>query len=102
MIFGSVAYLGSFNRKSAVSTAGTFTFTVSSPPSISLVTDKSPFVFSTFDANVACKIQQHKLFMYIHKNNLWNPVSSVEIQTYTFSSSKYLVIKDLLYESWKY
>lgn len=81
MIFGSVAYLGSFNRKSAVSTAGTFTFTVSSPPSISLVTVKSPFVFSTFDANVACKIQQHKTIHVhtVHKNNLWNPVSSVEL-----------------------
>lgn len=59
IILGSVAYLGSFNRKSEVSTAGTFTFIVSSPPSISLVTDKSPFDFSILDAKVACGYDKH-------------------------------------------
>lgn len=53
IIFGKVAYLGSFNRKSAVKTAGNLTLIVSKPPSISLTTVKSPLFFSTLDANVA-------------------------------------------------
>ena len=38
IIFGSVAYLGSFSLKSAVTTAGNDILIVSNPPSISLVT----------------------------------------------------------------
>ena len=54
MILGSVAYRGSFNRRSAVTIAGSLTLTVSNPPSISLVTARFPLDFSIFDANVAC------------------------------------------------
>jgi len=53
MIFGNVAYRGSFRRRSVVITAGSLTRTVSKPPSISRVTVKPSSVFSNMDANVA-------------------------------------------------
>jgi hypothetical protein len=46
IMFGSVAYLGSLSLKSALTTAGNFTFIVSKPPSTSLVTCSSSFSFS--------------------------------------------------------
>ena len=56
MIPGSDAYRGSFSRRSVVTTAGSVTSIVSSPPSTSRVTFAFLFsaVNSTFDANVAC------------------------------------------------
>lgn len=53
MIFGNVAYRGSLRRRSVVTTAGSFTRTVSKPPSISRVTVRPSSVFSNFDVNVA-------------------------------------------------
>lgn len=53
MIFGKVAYLGSFNLRSAVTTAGSLTLIVSKPPSISLVIVRLPLSFLTPEANVA-------------------------------------------------
>ena len=43
MIFGRVAYRGSFNRKSALKTAGVFILMTSSPPSISRVIFNCPW-----------------------------------------------------------
>ena len=66
MIFGRVAYLGSLRRKSAVITAGSFTFMYSRPPSISLVTFKLSPSFSTLDANVAFKgdkVNKHNVLL---------------------------------------
>ena len=53
MIFGSVAYRGSFNLKSDEKTAGSFTLIVSRPPSTSLTTVASPSPLSILEANVA-------------------------------------------------
>ena len=53
IIFGKEAYLGSFNRKSQVTIAGTFTSIVSKPSSISLVTSSDLSLTSILDANVA-------------------------------------------------
>jgi len=55
MMLGSVAYRGSFNRRSVVTTAGSFTLIVSKPPSTSRVTSNVPSFFSTLDAKVAWK-----------------------------------------------
>ena len=55
MILGSVAYLGSLSRKSVVMTAGNLTLIVSIPPSTSLFTVSSLSVFSSLEANVACR-----------------------------------------------
>src|SRR5262249_4106366 len=54
MMFGSVAYRGSFRRKSVVTTAGNPVSTVSSPPSTSRFTVARSAASSTFDAKVAC------------------------------------------------
>lgn len=47
IMLGSVAYLGSFKRKSADTTAGSFSLTVSKPPSISRTTLRPSPSFST-------------------------------------------------------
>jgi len=65
IIFGSVAYLGSLSLRSALTTAGNFTFIVSSPPSISLVTCSSPFCFSTYMHN---QNQQTKILYECNDN----------------------------------
>jgi hypothetical protein len=49
MIFGSVAYRGSFSRKSALITAGSLHLIVSNPPSTSLVTVISLSPCSTYN-----------------------------------------------------
>mmetsp|Transcript_24303 Transcript_24303/g.49341 ORF Transcript_24303/g.49341 Transcript_24303/m.49341 type:complete len:238 (-) Transcript_24303:94-807(-) len=55
MIFGKVAYRGSFRRKSAVTTAGSFIARVSSPPSISRMTSTfSPSLKVSCDAKAPC------------------------------------------------
>ena len=53
IIFGSEAYLGSFNLRSQVTIAGTFISIVSKPSSISLVTSNLPSLISILDAKVA-------------------------------------------------
>lgn len=64
-MFGSVAYLGSLSLKSALMTAGNFTFIVSKPPSISLVTCSSPFCFSIWSQHTEAYMTVTK----IHKTS---------------------------------
>mmetsp|Transcript_44370 Transcript_44370/g.116580 ORF Transcript_44370/g.116580 Transcript_44370/m.116580 type:complete len:223 (+) Transcript_44370:463-1131(+) len=54
MMFGSVAYRGSFSRRSAVTTAGIFILIVSMPVSISRVTVSSPSAGVISEANTPC------------------------------------------------
>ena len=56
MILGRVAYLGSFNLRSAESTAGRLILTVSRPPSTSRVTVRPASVFSTLEAKTPYKM----------------------------------------------
>ncbi len=53
IILGRVAYLGSFNLRSADITVGIDTLMCSKPPSISLITFKWSPSFSILEANVA-------------------------------------------------
>ena len=59
-MFGKDAYLGSFNLRSQVIIAGTWTCIVSKPSSTSLVTSNDFSLTSILDANVAELIQKLK------------------------------------------
>lgn len=52
MMLGSVAYLGSFSLRSALSTAGSLVLIVSKPPSISRTTFSPESIFSTWSNQV--------------------------------------------------